>query len=248
MSNRSVAPDDFLRSISKRVGGIVGNSGSLRASVLGVNDGLISNFGLVMGVAGGTGRTDFVLLAGIAGLLAGAFSMAAGEYISMRSQSDLHERQLEIAEAELLESPEDDEADIIAIYEAKGLSLEDAQEIAQRIMARPQAALETKVREGLGLDPDDLGSPWAAALSSFAAFIAGAIVPILPYMVDTGGRSSFVLSGLLSAIFLSIIGGALGLLAGKNIAWSAFRMLLVGVFTAAITYSVGKLVGVSVFG
>ena len=224
-----------------------GDGGSLRAAVLGVNDGLVSNFSLVMGVAGGTSNADFVLLAGVAGLLAGAFSMAAGEYVSMRSQRDLYEYQIGVEEAELKEWPEEEEAELVLIYQAKGLSQAESQLIAERIMSRPQVALDTMAREELGLDPAQLGSPWGAAFSSFFAFVAGAIVPILPYIFDAGSLA-FILSAALSAGALVVVGGTLARVSAKSAVWGATRMLLAGGAAAAITFGVGHLIGVSVVG
>ena len=225
----------------------LGEGGSLRAAVLGVNDGLVSNLGLVMGVAGGTKDAEIVLLAGVAGLLAGAFSMSAGEYVSMRSQRDLYEHQIRLEQAELEEWPEEEEEELVLIYQAKGLSEEDSRRIASRIMAQPEVALETMAREELGLDPARLGSPWGAAGSSFFAFVAGAIVPILPYIFDAG-KLAFTLSGVLSALALVSVGGILAALTGRNAAWGALRMLLAGGSAAAVTFGVGHLVGVSIFG
>ena len=220
-----------------------GGSGSLRAAVLGVNDGLVSNFSLVMGVAGGTNNADFVLLAGIAGLLAGSFSMAAGEYVSMRSQRDLYEYQIEVEAAELEEWPEEEEQELVLIYRAKGLSQEESETVAKRIMSRSAIALETMAREELGLDPSQLGSPWGAALSSFIAFVSGAIVPIFPYLIDAGDLS-FILSGVLSAAALVIVGGALAALTSKSALWGATRMLLAGGAAAAVTCGIGNLIQV----
>ena len=219
--------------------------GSLRAGVLGMNDGLISNFSLVMGVAGGTDNPDFVLLAGVAGLLAGAFSMSAGEYISMRSQRDVYEYKISVEQAELEEWPEEEEEELALIYQAKGLSQEEAERLAKQIMERPQVALETMVREELGLDPDALGSPWGAAASSFIAFVAGAIIPILPYLLDAG-EMTFVLSAASSAGALVLVGGTLALMTNKNVAWGALRMLAAGSAAAAVTFGIGNLIGISI--
>ena len=224
-----------------------GAGGGFRAAVLGMNDGLVSNFSLVMGVAGGTDDAEIVLLAGVAGLLAGAFSMAAGEYVSMRSQKDFFENQLLKEETELREWPEEQQEKLAAIYEAKGLSRGEAETVASRIMERHQVALETLARESLGLDPAQLGSPWAAAISSFSAFVAGAIVPILPYIFDAGDLA-FTLSAVMSAGALLAVGGLLATLTGKNAAWGGLRMLLVGSAAAAVTFGVGYLIGVSVLG
>lgn len=221
------------------------DSGSLRAAVLGMNDGLVSNFSLVMGVAGGTNNPDFVLLAGVAGLLAGAFSMAAGEYISMRSQRDVYEYKISVEQAELEEWPEEEEEELALIYQAKGLSREEAERLAKRIMENPQVALETMAREELGLDPDALGSPWGAAISSFIAFVVGAIFPILPYLFDAG-ELSFVLSAAFSAGALVLVGGTLALMTSKSAVWGAFRMLAAGSAAAAVTFGIGHLIGVSI--
>ena len=158
-----------------------GQSGTLRAVIFGVSDGLVSNLSLVMGVAGAaSSNPSFILLAGIAGLLAGAFSMAAGEYISMQSQRELFERQIALERAELEAMPEEEEAELAGIYRAKGFTEEEAARIAQRIFADPETALDTLVREELGLDPDQLGSPVGAAAGSFLAFAVGALIPVLP--------------------------------------------------------------------
>lgn len=233
---------------------IMADGGTLRAAVLGVNDGLVSNFSLVMGVAGGISNrevvggisnSEVVLLAGVAGLLAGAFSMATGEYVSMRSQRDLYEYQIAAEEAELLEWPEEEEEELVLIYQAKGLSREESERIAKRIMERPEVALETMAREELGLDPSRLGSPWGAAISSFLAFVVGAIVPILPYIFDAG-TLAFALSGVFGATSLLLVGGTLAGVTGKSVVWGGLRMLLAGGVAAAVTFGVGRLIGVSI--
>ena len=225
--------------------GVAASGGSLRAAVLGANDGLISNFSLVMGVAGGTGNPDFVLLAGVAGLLAGAFSMAAGEYVSVRSQRDLYENELRKEQIELSEWPEEEQTELELIYQAKGLSEEDSRRVASKLMADPKVALDTMAREELGLDPSQLGSPVSAAASSFVAFVVGAVIPILPYAVGAGDLA-FSLSAGLGAFALMMAGGVLALMTGVNAAWGAARMLLAGGAAAAVTYGIGRLIGVSV--
>ncbi|MSQ40455.1 MAG: hypothetical protein EXR55_02095 [Dehalococcoidia bacterium] len=220
------------------------NNGSLRAAILGVNDGLVSNFSLVMGVAGGTGDPRFVLLAGGAGLMAGAFSMAAGEYVSMRAQRDLSERLLELEARELLEEPEEETEELVLIYQRKGLTRQEAETVAKRIMADPIVALDTHAREELGLDPSQLGSPWAASLSSFAAFAGGAFVPILPYLASVGD-SAFLVSIVLSAVALVAVGTLLAYLSGKRVWWGALRMLLAGGIAAGVTFTIGSLLGVA---
>ena len=219
---------------------------SLRAAVLGVNDGLVSNFSLVMGVAGGTsGNPGFILLAGVAGLLSGAFSMAAGEYVSMRAQRDIFERQLEIEAWELEEQPEEEKQELVLIYQAKGLTQQEAETVAERIMADPEVALDTHAREELGLDPSQLGgSPWGAAFSSFVAFAIGALVPIFPYLVGLG-TTALLTSILLSAGSLVTVGALLAYLSGKRLWWGGLRMLLAGGFAATVTFAIGTLVGVT---
>ena len=222
----------------------IGDEGRLRAAVLGMNDGLVSNFSLVMGVAGGTGNHEFVLLAGAAGLLAGAFSMAAGEYISMRSQRDTYEHRIRVEKAELEEWPEEEEEELVLIYRAKGLPESEAQVIAKRIMSRPDVALETMAREELGLDPSQLGAPWGAAISSFLAFVAGAALPIIPFLFDAG-TGSVVASAVVGGLALVVVGGVLAAASGRSVAWGSLRMLLAGGFAAAVTFGVGRLIGVS---
>lgn len=240
-----VDPMEALR--GERWHRFTGGGGSLRAAVLGVNDGLVSNFSLVMGVAGGTDQAAFILLAGVAGLLAGAFSMAAGEYVSVRSQRDVYEYQIGIEAAELEEFPEEEEEELVLIYQAKGLSEEEAKRIAARIMTDPQVALDTMAREELGLDPDDLGSPWGAAISSFTAFVGGAIVPIIPYLLKWGDQA-FVLSAIFSVIALALVGGTLSVASGKTWYMGALRMLFAGCLAAAVTYGIGSLIGVTLAG
>ena len=221
-----------------------GASGNIRAAVLGMNDGLVSNFSLVMGVSGGTGNTDFILLAGVAGLLAGAFSMAAGEYVSMRSQRDIYEHEIEKQRIEIRDWPEEEQATLDLIYRSKGLTQDEADLISRRVMADAEAALDTMTREDLGLDPNELGSPWGAAFASFAAFVGGAIVPILPFLFNIG--NSVIISAALSAVALLLVGGSLAAASGNKPYWGALRMLLVGSAAAAVTYAIGALIGVSV--
>ncbi len=233
----------FTRSEAKHFTG----GGSLRAAVLGVNDGLTSNFALVMGVAGGTGNADVVLLAGVAGLLAGAFSMAAGEYVSIRSQSDVYEHQIEMERTELDEWPEEEEEELALLYQAKGLPPDEAKSIAAQVIAHPQVALDTLAREELGLIPGSLGSPWKASGSSFVAFALGAFVPIAPYFLGAGELALW-LSAILSASALLAVGGGLALLSNKSVVWGAARMAGLASAAAGLTYMVGSLVGDLVLG
>ena len=224
-----------------------GSSGSLRAAVLGVSDGLASNFARVMGVAGGTGDAQLVTLVGVAGLLAGAFSMAAGEYVSMSSQREIHEHQIELERTELAQWPEEEEAELALLYQAKGIPREDARRIAAQIIVRPEAALDTLVREELGLDPRELGSPWGASLASFTAFAFGAFIPLGPYLIGPD-RLAFAFSAAFSAGALLLIGGILGLVTGRSIVRGGLRMLLVAGAAATVTYGVGWWVGGALLG
>lgn len=224
-------------------------SGTLRAVIFGVSDGLVSNLSLVMGVAAAAtaAESHFILLAGVAGLLAGAFSMAAGEYISMQSQRELFERQIELERAELEAMPDEERAELAALYRAKGFKPDEADRIAERLFRDPETALDALVREELGLDPDQLGSPWGAAGGSFAAFAIGAAVPVLPYLV-TAGSGAFVASLALSLGALFAVGAGVSLLTGRSLLFSGARQVAIGAAASAVTYAVGTLIGVSVAG
>ena len=224
-------------------------SGSVRAAVFGVSDGLVSNTALVMGFAGaslaGAIENSVVLFAGLAGLLAGAFSMAAGEYVSMASQRDLFKREIDLERQELLEKPEEERLELELIYRAKGLPREQARTVADQIMKNPEIALDTLTREELGLDPNELGSAWKAAVSSFLAFAIGASVVVVPYALFSG-MTAFVLAVVLALVSLIVVGGLVGYQSGRGVAFSAGRQVLWGVGAAAVTYLVGSLVGVNV--
>jgi vacuolar iron transporter family protein len=222
-----------------------GIGGALRASVFGVNDGLVSNFSLVMGVAGGTPNKSIVLLAGIAGLVAGAFSMASGEWVSVRSQRELYENELRIEEQELSAFPDEEREELELIYQAKGIDPAEAKALVANIMARPDVALDTLAREELGLDPRTLASPWVAAGSSFAAFAVGAFLPVLPFFFG-GGLAAVVASALLSVLTLFGVGAAISVFTGRHAGRSGLRMAAIGAIVAAVTFLIGKLVGVSV--
>jgi len=223
-------------------------SGTLRAVIFGVSDGLVSNLSLVMGVAGAASQEPrFILLAGIAGLLAGSSSMAAGEYISMQSQRELFERQIELERAELEAMPEEEEAELAAVYRAKGFTHDEAARIAHRLFRDPEAALDTLVREELGLDPDELGSPWAAAIGSFVAFAVGAVVPVIPY-VFTSGTTAFVVALVASLVALFAVGAGVSLLTGRSTLFSGARQVGIGLAAATVTYLVGTIIGVSAGG
>jgi VIT1/CCC1 family predicted Fe2+/Mn2+ transporter len=227
-----------------------GRSGTLRAVIFGVSDGLVSNLALVMGVAGASntasagGDGRFIVLAGIAGLLAGAFSMAAGEYISMQSQRELFERQIALERAELEAMPEEEKAEMAALYRAKGFKPDEADAIAARLFEDPERALDTLIREELGLDPAELGSPVGAAAGSFVSFAIGAAIPVVPYLV-TSGSAAFVASIVLSLIALFTVGAGVSLLTGRGFIFSGVRQVLIGAAAAVVTFVVGSAIGVA---
>jgi len=217
----------------------------LRAAIFGANDGLVSNLSLVMGVAGASSDNHIIVLAGIAGLLAGAFSMAAGEYISMQSQREVFERQIAVEREEMRVMPDVEQKELEQIYRAKGLPPADAAKVAAHLMEDPKIALDTKIREELGLDPDELGSPWGAAGSSFVAFALGALIPLLPFLLTTG-TVAFVAALGLSFIALFLVGAGVSVFTGRNILFSGTRQVAIGAAAAAVTYGVGTLIGANV--
>lgn len=219
-------------------------SGALRAAIFGVNDGLVSNLALVMGVAGGQAANRFILLAGLAGLLAGAFSMGAGEYVSVRSQRELFEREIALEAEEIERWPEEEANELALIYRAKGVPKQEAEALAATIMHDPGHALDTMAREELGLNPEELGSPWKVAFSSFSAFAAGAIVPVLPYVFGSGTAALAVSLGV-SAIALFAVGAGISLLTARHPVVAGLRQVLVGALAATATFAIGRLIGVS---
>jgi VIT1/CCC1 family predicted Fe2+/Mn2+ transporter len=219
--------------------------GNLRAAVFGVNDGLVSNASLIMGVAGATPDNGVILLSGTAGLLAGAFSMAAGEYISVRSQREMYEYQIGLERDELHQYPLEEAAELALIFHARGLSEEEARRMADAVIADPDHALDVLAREELGLNPNELGSPWGAAAFSFLSFAAGAALPLLPFLVAGGPRSLIWAVGL-SALALFGVGAVLSLFTGRHALQGGLRMLLVGSAAGAATYLIGRLIGVSI--
>jgi len=223
-----------------------GGGGTMRATVFGVSDGLLSNTSLIMGFAGASTDGKFVLLAGIAGLLAGAFSMAAGEYVSMRAQRELFERQIELERGELEAAPAEEEEELALIYQAKGLPKDEAESMAARLMENPQIALETLVREELGLDPGELGSPWGASIGSFLAFAIGAIIPVIPFLFGAKASLPFVIASAgLAAIAAFAVGASLSLFTGRHPLMSGGRQVALGAVAAALTFAIGRVIGVS---
>ncbi|MCA8887923.1 MAG: VIT1/CCC1 transporter family protein [Parvularculaceae bacterium] len=217
--------------------------GAVRAAVFGVNDGLISNTSLVMGMAGAATGNDIVFLTGVAGLLAGAFSMAAGEYISMRTQREMFEYQIAQEKEELDLYPEEEAEELALIYEARGVPIEEARALADKLIADPKTALDTLAREELGLNPDDLGSATGAAFWSFLSFAAGAFLPLLPFLV--GAPSPVKVAAVISAVALFGVGAAMSLFSGRNAFFGGVRMLAIGALAGAATFAIGSLFGVA---
>ena len=217
--------------------------GTLRAGVFGVNDGLVSNTCLVMGVAGAAVDPGIILLTGVAGLLAGAFSMAAGEFISMLSQKEMFEHQISQERDELERYPAEEAEELALIYAARGIPLAQARDITKKLIANPDQALDTLAREELGLNPDDLGSPIGAAISSFIAFCIGASLPLIPFLL--GLSRGVLIAACLSGAALFVVGALLSLFSGKSALLGGARMLLIGSAAAAATYFIGSLFNVS---
>ncbi len=224
-----------------------GRTGTLRAAIFGVNDGLVSNLALVMGVTGATANNQVVVLTGIAGLLAGAFSMGAGEWISMQSQRELFERQIALEREELAVMPDEEEEELAQIYRRKGLPEPDARRLADHLMEDPEIALDTKVREELGLDPDELGSPWGAAVGSFVSFAVGAVVPLAPFLLSSGSPA-VGLALVLAFAALFAVGAGVSLLTGRGAVFSGLRQVAIGAAAALVTFTVGALIGVQLGG
>jgi VIT1/CCC1 family predicted Fe2+/Mn2+ transporter len=218
------------------------SSGGARAAVFGVSDGLVTNVSLILGFAGAHPSASVVRLAGIAGLVAGAFSMAAGEYVSMTAQRELYERELEVERRALAEAPEGETQELIEIFQRKGLAPELARRLAHEVMSDPDLALETHAREEIGVDPARLGSPVAAAVSSFVAFAIGAFIPLVPWLIG-GGTAAVAWSIVLSAVAALTVGAILGSLTGRGRIRSALRQLAIAAVAAGVTYGVGRAVG-----
>ena len=225
-----------------------GGGNALRAAVLGANDGLVSNMSLVMGVAGAEASGNTILLTGLAGLVAGACSMAMGEWLSVTSSRELNQRQIDVEADELRRMPEEEKEELNLIYQAKGLDETTARALAERLMSNKSTALDTLVREELGIDPDELGgSAWAAGGTSFCLFAAGAIFPVAPFF-SLSGIPALAASIVASGIALALIGAGTSLFTGRSLLFSAGRQLAIGFAAAAVTFGIGKLAGVSLGG
>ena len=246
VANQPNLSGNYLARFEKRHRSIGGNA--LRAAVLGGNDGLVSNFSLVMGIAGAASAQSTVLLTGLAGLLAGALSMALGEWISVTSSKELFANQMQLELDELENNPEGEEWELALIYQTKGIPEEQAKKMAKEIISNKELAHEVLIKEELGINQEDLkGSAMEAAVASFILFAIGAIIPVIPFFF-IGGMRAIILSSILSAFGLFIIGAAITLFTGKSIWHSGLRQVIFGLAAAAITFSIGRLIGVSVLG
>lgn len=246
LDNESKVTGSNLAKFESKHRSVGGNA--LRAAVLGGNDGLVSNFSLVMGIAGATSGQSGVLLAGVAGLLAGALSMALGEWISVKSSQELYENQMQLEKEEIETNPEGEERELALIYMAKGIPEEQAHKMASEIMLNTAHAHEVLVKEELGINPEELkGSAMEAAVYSFILFAIGAVIPVLPFFF-TKGMTAIVISVVCSAAGLFLIGSAITLFTGKSVWYSGFRQVIFGLIAAAITFGIGKLIGVSLAG
>ena len=225
-----------------------GGGNALRAAVLGANDGLLSNLSLVMGVAGADLSNKSILITGTAGLLAGAFSMALGEWLSVQSARELYQHQINIEAMEIATAPEEEQEELALIYQAKGLTSEAAHDLAARIMADSSTTLDTLAREELGVDPEELGgSAWEASVTSFLLFAVGAIIPLSPFMFLTGSSAIFV-SLAMSGAAMFLIGAMITLLTGRNALFAGFRQIVFGLAAAGVTFGIGKLIGANIGG
>jgi VIT1/CCC1 family predicted Fe2+/Mn2+ transporter len=225
----------------KSVGG-----GNLRAAIFGVNDGLVSNASLILGVVGASASTGTVLATGIAGLLAGALSMAAGEYVSVRSQREMFEYQIGLEADELEKYPEAEAEELALIYIARGMDPDQARAFATQLVANPKQALDVLAREELGLNPDDLGSPVGAAVFSFCAFTLGALVPLVPFFMGSALPNAAYFGTALAAAGLFGTGSAMSLFTGRNPWMGGLRMLSIGAAAGATVFAIGALIGVEV--
>jgi VIT1/CCC1 family predicted Fe2+/Mn2+ transporter len=219
--------------------------GTIRAAIFGISDGLVTNVSLILGVAGAAADPGVVRLAGLAGLAAGAFSMAAGEYVSMTAQKELLERELEVERRSLAARPAFERRELASIYEERGVAPDMAAELSAEMMREPELALETHAREELGVNPRELGSPIAAAVSSFFAFALGAVIPLVPWFF-VRGTTAIVISVFLGALTALAIGAAIGVSTGRGPLRSAVRQLLLGAAAGGVTYGIGAVLGVRV--
>ena len=219
--------------------------GAARAAVFGVSDGIVSNVALILGIAGASTDPAFVRVAGVSGLLAGAVSMAAGEYISLKAQAELVERELEIERTSIAEDLEGETAELAALFVHRGLTAEHAERVAAELMSDPEVALEIHAREELGVDPNQLGSPVSAAVSSFSAFALGAFVPLIPWLLG-GGDGAMWASAVLGVTAAAVVGAVLARLTERSMLRTVARQVLVAAGACTATYLIGGMLGASV--
>ena len=221
------------------------HGGAARAAVFGMSDGLVSNVSLILGVAGAHPAAGVVRLAGLVGLLGGAVSMAAGEYVSMRAQTELLERELDLERREIHRRPEGERRELMAIYRRRGLDPALADELSTAMMRDPELALETHAREELGIDPNSLGSPVKAMISSFVAFSVGAVLPLVPWFAGTG-TGAVVASVIIAVVSAAVVGTVLARFTGFSAYRSAARQVLIAAIAAGVTFGLGNIVGISI--
>ena len=246
-SGRHAPATHAMPTSASEVGGRHASLGgnNLRAAVFGASDGLVSNASLVMGIAGAGMPHDTLLLTGTAGLLAGALSMAAGEYVSVRSQREFYEHQIALEREELATYPDEEAEELALIYNARGLGMEEAREVSRKLLANPEHALDVLAREELGLNPDDLGSPFGAAFSSFVCFAVGAALPLLPFLFTMPGSDALYATAGITACALFGIGVLLSLFTGHGALRGGLRQVLIGGGAGLAALSIGRLLGAS---
>jgi len=231
----------ILAKLEGRHQSVGGNA--LRAAVLGANDGLVTNLSLIMGVAGAAAGTKGIIIAGVAGLLAGAFSMALGEWLSVQSSRELNQRQVDIETEEMENSPEEEMLELALIYQSKGMEKAEAEKMAQKVFENKESAIDTLIREELGLDSQELGgSAWEAAFTSFILFAIGAIIPLLPFLFLSHFHPVLISLGL-STLGMFFLGAIITFYTGKNTWYSGFRQVLFGLLAAGLVYGIGRLIG-----
>ncbi len=214
--------------------------------MFGANDGLVSNVSLIIGFAGSGADSSVVRLAGLAGAIAGSISMAAGEWVSVSAQNDLIERELAVERRELIHNPSSETFELADMYEAHGMSRSHALTAAEQVMRQPESALAVHAREELGIDPHDLPSPWRAAALSFVCFLVGALLPVIPWLFDVSGSAPTIASLVIGGVAAGVIGAAIGRRAERNLAWFVVRQVLIVMGACAVTYSIGRIVGINV--
>jgi VIT1/CCC1 family predicted Fe2+/Mn2+ transporter len=219
--------------------------GGLRAAVFGVSDGLVSNVSLVLGTAGAHPGVGVVRLAGLAGLFGGSFSMAAGEYVSMRAQQEAYQRELDVERRELRERPEFERRELERIYTDRGIAPDVAASLAEAFMANPELALDTHAREELGIDPDALGMPLQSGFVSFFTFAVGAFMSLIPFLGGTSGTKAIIASIIITAIAALGVGSTLSVFTRRPMLFSAVRSLAICAVAGAITYGIGTAIGVA---